>query len=507
MSGMHDAVFIPRLQAPQMDFFPIFLDIRNRACLVVGGGTVAARKTESLLKAGACVVIVAPLLCPELRERVSEHSLNGRITHRAEVFSPQHLEEVALAMAATGDAEIDHAVSQAARQRHIPVNVVDNPALCSFIMPAIVDRSPVLIAVSTGGASPILARLLRARLETMIPAAYGRLAAYAASFRMHVKQRFPQPDRRRRFWENILQGPFAEMVLAGRGQAAKAYLEHLLSHDGYRSDGGSSARDTMAAGEVYLVGAGPGNPDLLTFRAMRLMQQADVVVYDRLVSPEILDMVRRDATRIYAGKERNRHAMPQESINDLLVRLAKEGKRVLRLKGGDPFIFGRGGEEIETLSSQGISFQIVPGITAASGAASFAGIPLTHRDYAQSCVFVTGHLKDGSVNLDWDMLARPNQTIVIYMGLLGLPVLCAQLVAHGLPASTPAAIVQQGTTRNQRVLTGTLETLPRLTAEANLTPPTLIIVGEVVKLHRQLAWFNPASGLNIPEAGEASQPE
>jgi uroporphyrin-III C-methyltransferase/precorrin-2 dehydrogenase/sirohydrochlorin ferrochelatase len=487
-----------------MDFFPIFLDIRNRTCLVVGGGIVAARKTESLLRAGARVVIVAPLLCPELHVRLSERSLKGRITHRTEVFSPQHLEGAVLVVAATDSAEVNHEVSQAAGQRHVPVNVVDDPALCSFIMPAIVDRSPVLIAVSTGGASPVLARLLRARLETMIPAAYGRLAACAAAFRASVKQRFSQPDKRRRFWENVLQGPFAEMVLAGKDQAAKDHLERLLRRDEYDNYDSGSVQAAMeeVAGEVYLVGAGPGNPDLLTFRAMRLMQQADVVVYDRLVSPEILDMARRDAARIYAGKERSNHALPQESINDLLVRLAKEGKRVLRLKGGDPFIFGRGGEEIETLSSQGIPFQVVPGITAASGAASFAGIPLTHRDYAQSCIFVTGHLKDGSVNLDWDMLARPNQTIVIYMGLLGLPVLCAQLAAHGLPATTPAAIVQQGTTQNQRVLTGTLETLPRLTAEAKLTPPTLIIVGEVVKLHWRLAWFTPSSSLNVPETGE-----
>jgi uroporphyrin-III C-methyltransferase/precorrin-2 dehydrogenase/sirohydrochlorin ferrochelatase len=486
-----------------MDFFPIFLDIRNRTCLVVGGGVVAARKTESLLRAGAHVIIVSPLLSPELRERLSERSLKGRITHRAEVFSPPHLEEVVLVVAATENAEVNHEVSQAARQRHIPVNVVDDPALCSFIMPAIVDRSPVLIAVSSGGTSPVLARLLRARLETLVPAAYGRLAAYAAAFRAHAKQRFPQPDKRRRFWENVLQGPFAELVLAGKDQAANDQLDRLLNRGGYDGDEDHQVREAMeeVSGEVYLVGAGPGNPDLLTLGAMRLMQQADVVVYDRLVSPEILDMVRRDATRIYAGKERSRHVMPQESINDLLVRLAKEGKRVLRLKGGDPFIFGRGGEEIETLSSQGIPFQVVPGITAASGAASFAGIPLTHRDYAQSCIFVTGHLKDGSVNLDWKTLARPNQTIVIYMGLLGLPVLCDQLIAHGLPATTPAAIVQQGTTQNQRVLTGTLETLPRLTAEAHLTPPTLIIVGEVVKLHGKLAWFKPLSRSNGPGPG------
>jgi uroporphyrin-III C-methyltransferase/precorrin-2 dehydrogenase/sirohydrochlorin ferrochelatase len=285
------------------------------------------------------------------------------------------------------------------------------------------------------------------------------------------------------------------MVFGGKDKAAKDYLEQAL-----KKEAGEGTQQQVE-GEVYLVGAGPGDPELLTFRAMRLMQQADVVVYDRLVSPEILDLVRRDATRIYAGKERSKHTLPQESINELLVRLAKEGKRVLRLKGGDPFIFGRGGEEIETLSAEHIPFQVVPGITAANGAASYAGIPLTHRDYAQSCVFVTGHLRDGSVNLDWPALARPRQTIVVYMGLVGLPVLCRELIAHGLPSETPAAIVQQGTTQTQRVLTATLETLPDLTALAHLSPPTLIIIGEVVKLHQKLAWFHPQGKTKVTREG------
>jgi uroporphyrin-III C-methyltransferase / precorrin-2 dehydrogenase / sirohydrochlorin ferrochelatase len=479
-----------------MDFLPIFIDVRNRSCIVVGGGEVAARKAALLSRAGARVTIVAPLLCQELDERLLEQqrgdqSSQAGITYRAETFCPDHLADAVLVIAATDDPAVNRKVSEVAKGLRIPVNVVDDPALCSFIMPSIVDRSPVLIAVSSGGTSPVLARLLRARLETMIPVAYGRLAVYAAQFRERVKQRLSVPEKRRRFWEKILQGPFAEMVFAGRDRAAKAYLERVLD----------SETDEAGGGEVYLVGAGPGDPELLTFRAMRLMQQADVVVYDRLVSPQILDMVRRDAVRIYAGKERSKHAMPQESINQLLVRLAKEGKRVLRLKGGDPFIFGRGGEEIETLSSQGIPFQVVPGITAATGAASYAGIPLTHRDYAQSCVFVTGHLKDGSVDLDWPMLARRNQTIVVYMGLLGLPELCRQLIAHGLSPTTPAAIVQQGTTHTQRVLTGTLQNLPGLTAAAKLIPPTLIIVGEVVKLHRQLAWFEPERDQAAPATG------
>lgn len=465
-----------------MDFLPIFLNIKNKTCLVVGAGEVATRKIMLLLQAGAKVSVVSP----ELDTTLKEYLVHGKINFCAEFFQPEQLENIVLVIAATNDQVTNRLVSEAAQQRQIPVNVVDNPDLCTFIMPSIVDRSPLLISVSSGGQSPVLARLLRAQLEIMIPVAYARLAAMAGKFRQHVKQHFTHPEKRRIFWEKLLQGRFTEMVLAGKDKAAQAYLFQSLQQE----------KDESLQGEVYLVGAGPGNPDLLTFRAMRLMQQADVVVYDRLVSPAILDMVRRDATRIYAGKERNRHTLEQESINLLLVRLAQEGKRVLRLKGGDPFIFGRGGEEIETLASYHIPFQVVPGITAASGVAAYAGIPLTHRDYAQSCIFVTGHLKNNSIDLDWPYLARPNQTIVIYMGLLGLPVLCQQLVAHGLPDSTPAAIIQQGTTQKQKIVTGTLQTLPDLAAAAKLIPPTLIIVGEVVQLHQNLAWFEPTEKIS-----------
>ncbi len=471
-----------------MDFLPILISIKNRNCLVIGGGKVAARKVALLLRAGARITVIAPELDIELHEQLCQ----GIIIHRAESFTPAHLDDATLVFAATNDRLVNQQISETAGKLRIPINVADNPDLCSFIMPSIIDRSPILVAVSSSGKSPVLARILRAHLETMIPEAYGRLATYAANFREQVKQHFSHPEKRRKFWENELQGPFSELVFAGKDQAALDYLEHSLHSESYEA----------ICGEVYLVGAGPGNPDLLTFRAMRLMQQADVVVYDRLVSPEILNMVRRDALRIYAGKKRSNHSMSQESINELLVRLAKEKKRVLRLKGGDPFIFGRGGEEIETLTFHGIPFQVVPGITAASGVASYAGIPLTHRDYAQSCIFVAGHLKNGSVDLDWPTLVRPGQTIVVYMGLLGLPVLCQQLITHGLPATTPAVIVQQGTTHAQRVLVGSLETLPNLAASANLTPPTLIIIGKVVNLHRNLAWFEPEGNLyaQAPEA-------
>lgn len=465
-----------------MDFLPVFLNIKNKTCLVVGGGDIATRKIMLLLQAGAQVSVVSP----ELDTTLKEYLALGKVKFCAEYFHPEQLKNIVLVIAATNNRTTNQLVSEAAQQQQIPVNVVDNPDLCTFIMPSIVDRSPLLIAVSSSGQSPVLARLLRAQLEIMIPAAYARVAEIAGKFRQHVKEHFTHPEKRRIFWEKALQGRFTEMVLAGKDKAAQEYLLQSLQHE----------KDESPQGEVYLVGAGPGNPDLLTFRAMRLMQQADVVVYDRLVSPAILDMVRRDATRIYAGKERNRHTLEQESINQLLVRLAQEGKRVLRLKGGDPFIFGRGGEEIETLASYHIPFQVVPGITAASGVAAYAGIPLTHRDYAQSCIFVTGHLKNNSIDLDWPYLARPNQTIVIYMGLLGLPVLCQQLIAHGLPNTTPAAIVQQGTTQKQKIITGKLQTLPDLVAAAKLTPPTLIIVGEVVKLHQNLAWFEPAEEIS-----------
>ncbi len=326
----------------------------------------------------------------------------------------------------------------------------------------------------------MLTRMMRGKLEAVIPQNFSRLAIFAERFRGLVKQRVTNPAKRRIFWENALDGVIAEKVLTGDESSAEQMLQQMLVDE-----------DNIVRGEVYLVGAGPGDPDLLTFRALRLMQKADVVVYDNLVSKPIVEMTRRDAERIFVGKKRADHTLRQEEINELLVRLAKQGKRVLRLKGGDPFIFGRGGEEIETLAAEGIPFQVVPGITAASGVASYAGIPLTHRDYAQSCMFVTGHLKDGSMNLDWAALARPKQTVVVYMGLHGLDTLCDELVKHGMPDTTPIAIVQQGTTQNQRVVTGTLATLPKIAAIAQLQAPTLIIIGGVVKLREKLQWFYP----------------
>ncbi|HKB60128.1 MAG TPA: siroheme synthase CysG [Gallionellaceae bacterium] len=456
-----------------MDFLPVFQNIKGRLCLVVGGGEVGLRKTGVLLDAGARVRVVSP----EHVEGFDDLQGIELITAR---FAPEHLEGATLVIAATNDAEVNRQVSELAQARNIPVNVVDAPALCSFIMPAILDRSPLMVAFSSGGASPVLTRMLRGKLETVIPQNFSRLASFAERFREQVKTRVTNPAKRRIFWENVFDGIVSEKVLTGDEAGAEQMLRQMLADE-----------DNIQRGEVYLVGAGPGDPDLLTFRALRLMQKADVVVYDNLVAKPIVDMTRRDAQRIYVGKKRADHTMQQEDINELLVRLAQEGKRVLRLKGGDPFIFGRGGEEIEKLAAHGIPFQVVPGITAASGVASYAGIPLTHRDHAQACMFVTGHLKDGTMNLDWEQLARPRQTVVVYMGLHGLETLCEQLIAHGLPGTTPIAIVQQGTTMHQRVVTGTLATLPQDPKVAELHAPTLIIVGGVVTLRDKLAWFHP----------------
>jgi uroporphyrin-III C-methyltransferase/precorrin-2 dehydrogenase/sirohydrochlorin ferrochelatase len=462
---------------PAFAYFPIFLRLRGNRILLVGGGEVAARKARLLLRAGPQLEVAARRLNQEMQALADA----GRIRLVAEEFAPALLEGCRLAIAATDDAASNLAVAEAAEAAGIPVNVVDDAAHSSFITPALVDRAPLLVAISSAAASPVLVRRLRERIETWLPAGYGRLA----TFLQHQRRRLAAAhgpahgSQRRALWESFLDGPGAEAAMRGEDAAAEHELERLLA--------GAPAR-----GEVYLVGAGPGDPDLLTFRALRLMQQADVVLYDRLLPAAILELVRRDAERIFVGKRRNQHTVPQDEINAELVRLAREGRRVLRLKGGDPFVFGRGGEEIETLAAAGIPFQVVPGITAASGCAAYAGIPLTHRDYAQSCVFVTGHSRgDGSLKLDWDQLSQPGQTVVVYMGLQSLPQLCAQFIAHGLPADWPAALVEEGTSPKQRVIAATLGDLPQRVEQAGVKGASLIIVGEVVRLRERLQWFAP----------------
>ncbi len=458
-----------------MDYLPIFIDIQQKPCLVVGGGDIAFRKITLLLKANAQVHCVDQSACVNVKALAEE----GKITLIDRNFEAGDIDQQVLIVSATDNAELNTQVSQLANEANIPVNVVDSPSLCSFVMPSIVDRSPIVIAISSAGKAPVLARLIRAKLEGTIPHAYGKLAELAGNFRDQVKAKFSNIEDRRYFWERVFSGIVAEKVFSGKVEEAKADMQKQLD----------DSSDTEV-GEVYLVGGGPGDPDLLTFKALRLMQQADVILYDRLVSEEVMELVRRDAELIYVGKERDNHSVPQDGINQLLVDLAKKGRRVCRLKGGDPFIFGRGGEEIETLAENGVPFQVVPGITAASGCSTYSGIPLTHRDYSQSCRFVTGHLKDGSMNLPWSELAVEQQTIVFYMALKGAQHLSDKLIEHGMRSDMPVALVEKGTTPDHRVWTTTLGELPNVVATQPIKAPTLIIVGEVVKLREKLNWFD-----------------
>jgi uroporphyrin-III C-methyltransferase/precorrin-2 dehydrogenase/sirohydrochlorin ferrochelatase len=408
---------------------------------------------------------------------MAELALLGSLRLEKRRFQPGDLVGAEIAIAATSDPAVNEAVSAAARALRIPVNVADDAALSSFIMPSVIDRQPLQIAISSAGNSPVLARKVRTMIEAAVPFGIGRLAALIGRFRGLSKERIADPEARRRFWEAVVDGPIADMVLSGNENAAPA-LETAL-------------RDSSLPlnGFVSLVGAGPGDPELLTLRALRVMQAASVVLYDHLVSPALVELARRDAERIYVGKERDNHALPQGEINALMVRLAGEGKRVVRLKGGDPFIFGRGGEEIEALLGHGIAFEVVPGITAAAGASAYAGIPLTHRDYAQSCIFVTGHLKNGSAQLDWQALTRPNQTVAVYMGVGALEQICLGLLEHGMPASMPAAVVEKATLAAQRVVVATLKDISEKAKAERIGPPAMLIVGEVVRLRSRLAWF------------------
>jgi uroporphyrin-III C-methyltransferase/precorrin-2 dehydrogenase/sirohydrochlorin ferrochelatase len=472
-----------------MDYFPIFLDLRDRPVLLVGGGAVATRKAELLLQAGARVRVVAPTLTETLRAWRDA----ARVTHVAQKFDAAQLQDAALVIAATNGKSINAEVAAAARARNIAINVVDDAELSSFIVPAIVDRSPVIVAIGTGGRSPVLARWVRARIEALLPAQLGRLADLAGRWRERVRHAFANVSERRRFWERALTGRVASHALEGHDHLADLELRRELKR--------AAAAKDVNVGSVVLVGAGPGDPDLLTVRAARELELADVVLYDRLVSPAILARARRDAERIFVGKESGLHHVTQETTNDLLVRLAREGKRVVRLKGGDPFVFGRGGEELEVLAANGIAYSVVPGITAALGAAAASGIPLTHRDFAQSVTFVTGHGRDGGNQLDWAALAREQQTVVFYMGVANLGAIVAQLAAHGAPPNRPVAIVEKATHADQRVITGTLATIVERSYAEKVSAPALLIVGEVVALHDLLA--HQGTGLPLQEAQRA----
>jgi uroporphyrin-III C-methyltransferase/precorrin-2 dehydrogenase/sirohydrochlorin ferrochelatase len=461
-----------------MENLPIFMNLRDRPALVVGGGTVAARKAELLLLAGASVTVIAPRVRNEMQRMIEA----GRVAWREQVFGPGLVRGFRIVIAATDNEAVNRLVFEECERHAIPVNVADQPELCSFILPAIVERGPLTLALSTGGRSPILARLLKARLEALIPAGFGQLTELLGRYRGAVKRRFAVQEARRHFWERMLDGPLVQLATSGRIAQAERLIEEALK-----------AGQPAALGEVWLIGAGPGDADLLTLKALRLLQQADVIVHDRLVPEAIVNLARREAERIDVGKCMNRHTLPQEEINRLLVELAKQGKRVARLKGGDPFIFGRGGEEMEAVIEAGIPCLAVPGITAAAGCAAAAGMPLTHRDHAQSVRFVTGHTKKDDMGLDWRALVAEGQTLVFYMGLANVERICERLMDHGMRPDMPAAIVERGTLPDQRVFEGTLASLPDVVRRTEPRSPSLIVVGEVVRLRERLGFVESSA--------------
>lgn len=457
-----------------MDIFPISLKLQQQHCLLVGGGSIAYRKAQLLVRAGAIIDVVAPEILAELQQLMTGNyfaqTFADFLTHHAD------LRHYRLVITATNDAQVNQSVFELCEQQNVLVNSVDDVPHCRFMLPAIIDRSPLIISVASNGTSPVLSRQIRTQLEMSIPQEMGLLAEFSGHWRHRIKQKIEQPEQRRIFWENLYASPLKEMVFNRQIEQANDYMQHAL--DDWQSP----------KGEVYLVGAGPGDPELLTLKALRLMQQADVVIYDRLVSQPILDLCRRDAQKIYVGKARSNHSVAQTDINQLLVDYALQGKRVCRLKGGDPFIFGRGGEELQQLFVHNIPFQVVPGITAASGCAAYAGIPLTHRDYAQSVRFLTGHLKEGSPELPWQELIYENQTLVLYMGLVGLEQICQNLIAHGQRKDMPIALISKGTTAEQKIVVGTLADIHQKVQQHQIVAPTLTIIGEVVGLHEQLNW-------------------
>jgi len=455
-----------------VDHLPIFCQLRNRDCLLVGGGDVAERKARLLLEAGARLTVNALSFAPQFEVWAQE----GMLTLEQGAFNESLLDTCWLTIAATDDDEVNQRVSDACEARRIFCNVVDAPKEASFIMPSIIDRSPLMIAVSSGGRSPVLARLLREKLEALLPQHLGQIAHYAGQLRSRVKQTFATVGERRRFWEKFFVNDRLAQSLANQDtKAVEETTEQLLSEP------------LDHRGEVVLVGAGPGDAGLLTLKGLQQIQQADIVVYDRLVSDDIMNLVRRDADRVFVGKRAGYHCVPQEEINQILLREAQKGKRVVRLKGGDPFIFGRGGEELQAAAEAGVPFQVVPGITAASAVTAYAGIPLTHRDYAQSVTFVTGHYKADSTPFDWSHLAQSRQTLAIYMGTMKAADISEQLIQHGREATTPVAVISRGTRVDQHVAVGTLQDLATLAKDAPM--PALIVVGEVVQLHSTLAWF------------------
>ena len=465
--------------APDPRLFPLFADLRGRTVLVVGGGAVAARKVEALVGTGARIVVGAPALEATLAARAAA----GEVEYRAGRFTPDWLDDAWLAIAATDDPDANRAVAEAGDARRVWVNVVDDAALARVHLPARVERGPLQIAISSGGGAPMLARLVRERLEAQFDDSFGALAGLLARHRERLRLRWPDPAARRRGFERLLAGPLQALLRTRRHIEAERALDAVLR------EGDEAA---ASAGHVALVGAGPGDPGLLTLRALRVLGEADVILHDSLASDEVLQLARRDAVRIGVGKRAGRHDVPQAGINALLVEHARAGRRVVRLKGGDPFVFGRGGEELEALREAGIPYEVVPGITAAAACAAYAGIPLTHRDHAQSVRLVTAHARDSLDTLDWPALARERQTLAFYMGASRLDLVQQRLIGHGRAPETPFALVENGSRPEQRIVAGTLTELSHLARVHAVESPALLIVGEVAALAERLHWFGAA---------------
>ena len=452
-----------------MNYFPAFFDLRERRALIVGGGEIAARRLRLLLKAGAKVTVVAPRIAEEIEIAISD----GTVAAIRRGFVAGDVSGHTVVFSATGREDVDERVAEAARTAGMPVNVTDRAELSSFIVPAIVERDPVVIGISTGGAAPVLASRVRESIERLLPARLGRLAEFASSFRRGVRSNLPQAANRFRFWDHFFDGPIAAQLLAGDETGARERMLTLVN---------GRAVTEAPKGSVAIVGAGPGDPDLLTLRALRLIQRAEVVIYDNLVGPAVLDLVRRDAERIYVGKSKGNHSKTQDEINALIAEQAQYGHRVVRLKGGDPFIFGRGGEEVEYLRQRGIRAELVPGITAALGCAAAVGIPLTHRDHAHAVTLATGQGKDDETELDWATLAKLKQTLAIYMGVGKAGYIASRLIGHGLDPATPVAVIENGTLPSQRAVYGRLSGLGLLVRQSGITGPALIVIGTVVSL-------------------------
>ena len=459
-----------------MNYLPIFIDLQDYPCWIIGGGVVAARKASLLIQAGATVHVIAPELGQEMRRYLDE----GRIQWHQTIFSPDsiaHLPRPRLIISATDDEAVSHAAAEWARANDILINTADVTALCDFILPAIIERDPVTVAVSTGGASPILARWIKGVLERCLPHGIGAVARLLGEVRQQVKAALPTPDARKTFWERLLTPVFIEKAAKSPESAARDIAQKLdLAKMG----------ETPSCGEVWLIGCGPGDPELLTLKSQRLLQQADVLLYDRLVDERILDMARREAERVYVGKHAGDHALSQEEINALMIERARAGQKVARLKGGDVYVFGRGGEEAEALVTAGIPFTVVPGITTATAVSAQYGMPLTHRDHAQAVTLITGHSREGGLPYNWGALAQSNHTLVIYMGLKNLPFIREQLLDNGMTADTPVALIENGTRSNHRVIITTLEQCVEARDHHQLRPPTLIIIGKVVQLHERI---------------------